>query len=198
MRRGRQAHDLLGAPGGAADAPHPGVVALFAGCLVAWEFHGRILDALKHPFRRRVARRRSSPASPTSTRRPGRASPPTSSSRSSAARRSPRPSSSTSSGRSSRPASTPRRRSTSSPSWASRRSSSSAAGGSAGASPSPSRSASSLASRARSARTAFAHHADIMVDDYIDFCLQLMLGFGLIFELPMLLLFLSIAGSSTT
>ncbi len=34
----------------------------------------------------------------------------------------------------------------------------------------------------------------IMVGDYIDFCLQLMLGFGLTFELPMLLLFLSIAG----
>jgi sec-independent protein translocase protein TatC len=34
----------------------------------------------------------------------------------------------------------------------------------------------------------------IMVGDYIDFCLQLMLGFGLTFELPMLLLFLSTAG----
>lgn len=33
-----------------------------------------------------------------------------------------------------------------------------------------------------------------MVGDYIDFCLQIMLGFGLTFQLPMLLLFLSIAG----
>jgi sec-independent protein translocase protein TatC len=33
-----------------------------------------------------------------------------------------------------------------------------------------------------------------MVDSYIDFCLQVMLGFGVAFELPMLLLFLSIAG----
>jgi sec-independent protein translocase protein TatC len=33
-----------------------------------------------------------------------------------------------------------------------------------------------------------------MVNEYIDFCLQLMLGFGLTFELPMLFLFLSIAG----
>lgn len=33
-----------------------------------------------------------------------------------------------------------------------------------------------------------------MVGEYIDFCLQVMLGFGLTFELPMLLLFLSIAG----
>ncbi len=33
-----------------------------------------------------------------------------------------------------------------------------------------------------------------MVDSYIDFCLQVMLGFGAAFELPMLLLFLSIAG----
>jgi sec-independent protein translocase protein TatC len=33
-----------------------------------------------------------------------------------------------------------------------------------------------------------------MVGDYIDFCLQVMLGFGLAFELPMLLTFLSIAG----
>ncbi len=33
-----------------------------------------------------------------------------------------------------------------------------------------------------------------MIGEYIDFCLQIMLGFGLTFELPMLLLFLSIAG----
>ena len=33
-----------------------------------------------------------------------------------------------------------------------------------------------------------------MVGEYIDFCLQVMLGFGLTFELPMILLFLSIAG----
>ena len=33
-----------------------------------------------------------------------------------------------------------------------------------------------------------------MVGEYIDFCLQVLLGFGLTFELPMLLLFLSIAG----
>jgi sec-independent protein translocase protein TatC len=33
-----------------------------------------------------------------------------------------------------------------------------------------------------------------MVGEYIDFCLQVMLGFGVTFELPMLLLFLSIAG----
>jgi sec-independent protein translocase protein TatC len=33
-----------------------------------------------------------------------------------------------------------------------------------------------------------------MVGEYIDFCLQVMLGFGAAFELPMLLLFLSIAG----
>jgi sec-independent protein translocase protein TatC len=33
-----------------------------------------------------------------------------------------------------------------------------------------------------------------MVGEYIDFCLQVMLGFGLTFELPMLFLFLSIAG----
>ncbi len=43
-----------------------------------------------------------------------------------------------------------------------------------------------------------AGHASItplyMVDSYIDFCMQVMLGFGLAFELPMLLLFLSIAG----
>jgi sec-independent protein translocase protein TatC len=32
------------------------------------------------------------------------------------------------------------------------------------------------------------------VGEYIDFCLQVMLGFGLTFQLPMLLLFLSIAG----
>jgi sec-independent protein translocase protein TatC len=32
------------------------------------------------------------------------------------------------------------------------------------------------------------------VGDYIDFCLQVLLGFGLTFELPMLLLFLGIAG----
>jgi len=34
----------------------------------------------------------------------------------------------------------------------------------------------------------------IMVGDYIDLCMQLMLGFGLTFELPMLFLFLGIAG----
>jgi len=34
----------------------------------------------------------------------------------------------------------------------------------------------------------------IMMGDYIDFCVQMLLGFGLVFELPMLLLFLSIAG----
>jgi sec-independent protein translocase protein TatC len=43
-----------------------------------------------------------------------------------------------------------------------------------------------------------AGHASItplfMVDSYIDFCLQVLLGFGAAFELPMLLLFLSIAG----
>lgn len=33
-----------------------------------------------------------------------------------------------------------------------------------------------------------------MVGEYIDFCLQVMLGFGLTFQLPMLFLFLSIAG----
>ena len=33
-----------------------------------------------------------------------------------------------------------------------------------------------------------------MVGEYIDFCLQVMLGFGLTFELPMLFLFLSITG----
>jgi sec-independent protein translocase protein TatC len=33
-----------------------------------------------------------------------------------------------------------------------------------------------------------------MVGEYIDFCLQVMLGFGLTFELPMIFLFLSIAG----
>ena len=33
-----------------------------------------------------------------------------------------------------------------------------------------------------------------MIGEYIDFCLHVMLGFGLAFELPMLLLFLSIAG----
>jgi sec-independent protein translocase protein TatC len=34
----------------------------------------------------------------------------------------------------------------------------------------------------------------IMMNEYIDFCTQMLLGFGLVFELPMLLLFLSIAG----
>lgn len=34
----------------------------------------------------------------------------------------------------------------------------------------------------------------LMVGEYIDFCLQVLLGFGLTFELPMFLLFLSIAG----
>ena len=34
----------------------------------------------------------------------------------------------------------------------------------------------------------------IMMGEYIDFCSQMLLGFGLVFELPMLLLFLSIAG----
>jgi sec-independent protein translocase protein TatC len=34
----------------------------------------------------------------------------------------------------------------------------------------------------------------IMVGDYIDLCMQIMLGFGLTFELPMLFLFLGIAG----
>src|SRR5262249_24888183 len=34
----------------------------------------------------------------------------------------------------------------------------------------------------------------LMVGEYIDLCLQVMLGFGLTFQLPMLLLFLSIAG----
>ncbi|MFO0759594.1 MAG: twin-arginine translocase subunit TatC [Byssovorax sp.] len=34
----------------------------------------------------------------------------------------------------------------------------------------------------------------IMMTEYIDFCIQMLLGFGLVFELPMLLLFLSIAG----
>jgi sec-independent protein translocase protein TatC len=33
-----------------------------------------------------------------------------------------------------------------------------------------------------------------MVDKYIDFCLQVLLGFGITFELPMIFLFLSIAG----
>jgi sec-independent protein translocase protein TatC len=33
-----------------------------------------------------------------------------------------------------------------------------------------------------------------MIGEYIDFCLHVKLGFGLAFELPMLLLFLSIAG----
>ena len=33
-----------------------------------------------------------------------------------------------------------------------------------------------------------------MMSEYIDFCTQMLLGFGLVFELPMLLLFLSIAG----
>jgi sec-independent protein translocase protein TatC len=33
-----------------------------------------------------------------------------------------------------------------------------------------------------------------MVDKYIDFCLQVLLGFGLTFELPMIFLFLSVAG----
>ncbi len=37
-------------------------------------------------------------------------------------------------------------------------------------------------------------HPLFMVGDYIDFCLQVMLGFGVAFELPMLLLFLGIAG----
>jgi sec-independent protein translocase protein TatC len=37
-------------------------------------------------------------------------------------------------------------------------------------------------------------HPMFMVGEYIDFCLQVMLGFGLAFELPMLLLFLAIAG----
>jgi sec-independent protein translocase protein TatC len=34
----------------------------------------------------------------------------------------------------------------------------------------------------------------VMMAEYIDFCSQMLLGFGLVFELPMLLLFLSIAG----
>src|SRR5262249_59608090 len=34
----------------------------------------------------------------------------------------------------------------------------------------------------------------IMVGDYIDLCMQIMLGFGLTFDLPMLFLFLGIAG----
>ena len=34
----------------------------------------------------------------------------------------------------------------------------------------------------------------VMMGEYIDFCTQMLLGFGLVFELPMLLLFLSIAG----
>src|SRR4029079_12596396 len=34
----------------------------------------------------------------------------------------------------------------------------------------------------------------IMMGEYIDFCVQMLLGFGLIFELPMILLFLSIVG----
>jgi len=34
----------------------------------------------------------------------------------------------------------------------------------------------------------------IMVGDYVDLCMQIMLGFGLTFELPMLFLFLGIAG----
>lgn len=34
----------------------------------------------------------------------------------------------------------------------------------------------------------------VMMDKYVDFCTQMLLGFGLTFELPMLLLFLSIAG----
>jgi len=34
----------------------------------------------------------------------------------------------------------------------------------------------------------------IMMGEYIDFCVQMLLGFGLVFELPMILLFLSIAG----
>lgn len=34
----------------------------------------------------------------------------------------------------------------------------------------------------------------IMMGDYIDFCTQMLLGFGLVFEMPMLLLFLSIVG----
>lgn len=34
----------------------------------------------------------------------------------------------------------------------------------------------------------------IMMGEYIDFCAQMLLGFGLVFELPMLLLFLGIAG----
>lgn len=34
----------------------------------------------------------------------------------------------------------------------------------------------------------------VMMAEYIDFCTQMLLGFGLVFELPMLLLFLSIAG----
>lgn len=37
----------------------------------------------------------------------------------------------------------------------------------------------------------------IMMGEYIDFCSQMLLGFGLVFELPMLLLFLSIAGIIT-
>jgi len=34
----------------------------------------------------------------------------------------------------------------------------------------------------------------VMMSQYVDFCVQMLLGFGLIFELPMVLLFLSIAG----
>jgi len=34
----------------------------------------------------------------------------------------------------------------------------------------------------------------VMMSQYIDFCVQMLLGFGLIFELPMILLFLSIVG----
>ncbi|HVY47445.1 MAG TPA: twin-arginine translocase subunit TatC, partial [Minicystis sp.] len=34
----------------------------------------------------------------------------------------------------------------------------------------------------------------VMMGEYIDFCVQMLLGFGLIFEMPLLLLFLSIVG----
>lgn len=34
----------------------------------------------------------------------------------------------------------------------------------------------------------------VMMEKYIDFCSQMLLGFGLVFQLPMLLLFMSIAG----
>jgi len=34
----------------------------------------------------------------------------------------------------------------------------------------------------------------VMMDAYIDFAMKMLLGFGLVFELPLLLLFLSIAG----